>query len=514
MTEPGTEPAVARARRRLFSAIRGHAAAHVFQLAARLALVPYVIARLPRDEYGLWAWMLTLSAFLVLAELGFTQGLVHPLAVAAREERSARVGRLMATAMIVPAIVVALIAAVLWAWSPPLATRPTASGVSALAVLLPLVGAQGITLSALPLVSLLSALQRLDLAHAARLPMTLLQVVTTIALLESGGGVLSLAWLQLGLAVAQAAVRWIACVWSLPSFALAFPRRSDFAELRAVGAPMIVLNLLWAMALGFERAWLGRMTDMATFAHYAVASRLVFLVLELQQIPGATLLQASTALEAAGEREALTRLYERGLRLTALVVGGAIGGLWVAGPPFLRAWAGADFELGAALVGRLALAFLLPGLCQPGVALLAGASRLGGATPLLLAWAFACVAIDGPWIWLRGIDGAGVALILVNAAGTAAFLRHVAAASGVRSGGPMLLRAVVATMGAIVVGLAVRAALGSAPAADRLASLVDAAVSGAAFVGAYLAGAWRLGVLESRDLRLVGDVLGRRPAGA
>jgi O-antigen/teichoic acid export membrane protein len=508
---PADESAVGRARSRLISGLRSHATAHVVALSARFALVPYVLSRLPRDEYGLWAWMLTLSAFLVLAELGFTQGLVHPLARALAADDRTRIGRLLSAAAAVPAGAVALVAAGVFVLRGPIAAAAsTDSGVSPLGVLLPLVAAQGVSLCALPLLSLLSGLQRLDLAHALRLPATALQVGGTVLLLESGGGALSLAWLQLGLALFQLGARWLACARLVPGLALGAPTRADLVELRAVGTPMILLNLLWAMALGFERAFLGWIADLDAFAQYAVASRLVLIVLEVQQIPGTTLLQTSAALEAAGERAALARLYERSLRLTALVVAALVGSLVVAGPPFLHAWVGPGFEVAGGLVGLLAVALLVPGLCQPGIALLGGRSRLGRASALFAAWAAACVVVDSLWLLRTGFAGAGYALAVVNVAGTLVFLRAVRDEEGGAAAGGIILRVLAAAAPAVVVGLGVRLGASGALGPGRVAGVALAGLAGAAFLASFLLVAARLGAVTRADRSLVAELAGRR----
>ncbi|MEA2627345.1 MAG: hypothetical protein QOD06_3390, partial [Candidatus Binatota bacterium] len=73
---------IAGVRRHLLANVRAHVVARAAQVAVGIGLVPYVLAHLPRAQYGLWAWLLGATAYLALADFGLSQGNVRPLASA------------------------------------------------------------------------------------------------------------------------------------------------------------------------------------------------------------------------------------------------------------------------------------------------------------------------------------------------------------------------------------------------------------------------------------------------
>jgi len=66
-------------RTRLLANVRAHAFARVTQALVGIFLTPFVLHRLGQDGYGLWAWLLALTGYFSLTDLGLSQGNVNSL---------------------------------------------------------------------------------------------------------------------------------------------------------------------------------------------------------------------------------------------------------------------------------------------------------------------------------------------------------------------------------------------------------------------------------------------------
>ncbi len=512
MTDAGRHD-IGQVRGALVRALRNQLLGHATNIGSRVLMIPYVLSRLSHAEYGLWAWTQTVTGFFVLCELGFTLGTVHPLAHAVRDRDASRVGRIIAGSLSVPlAVIAAITVGILvehrWIASA-VAGEPSAQAVP---VFLILTITQGVVLAGFPLLSLLAGLQRLDLLHALRTPQVLAQMVLTVVILECGGRVVALAWLNLAVAAFHTLGRLWFARRLFPELRLHWPRREDFSQLRTLGGPQMLLNLLGAAAFSFERAFLGFTTDLAAFAQYAVASRLVTIIWEVQQIPFQSVLQSTAALDAAGDRGGISRLYARSLRLVSIVVFGLVASVIVCGPFVVRGWLGEGFTLAGHYCQPLAVAVLFPSICGPPTGILAGRARLGSMSRLLIGWAVVCVVLDAAWLWITGIAGAGYALLAINVTGTIYFLHVFQQREQEPPQWGVLTRCLGALAPPALAGWAFAALAAPYVPADRVGAFALAAGSGAVLWVGYAVCLWSLGLLQVSDRRLLQEFfrIGRR----
>ena len=501
-------------RERFFANVRAHVVSRLVQGVVGIALVPYVLSHLSKEEYGLWSWLLAISSWLTVADLGLVYGNVNPLArsLAAKDER--RVGEILVAALGLHALLTLLIVAVIAVAREPMMTAlPAAERALGGRALVLLAVAQAIVVLSFPFGALLSALQRLDLVHKVQTVQLMLQAVATVAILENGGRVLELAWMQLGLGAFQLAARVSLGRRLHPSLRLARPPARELPTLVLTGLPIVVLGIAGTIVLGFERTFLGFVVELGLVAQYAVAARLVMTSREVPQVLLSALVPASAALDVAGDDRALARLYERSFRIAVAVVLALVAALAVAGPAALAAWLGPGFEAAGSLVTPLAIALLVPLVAAPGVHVLTGGSRLGRVTPVYAAWSVVFVIVNALWLSAVGFAGAGWGAAVVNLAGTGALLVWMHGDGGLPAEGiaRALGRGVAAAVAAFVAGeAAVRLLTGAIGREARLEALA-VAVCGVAVVGTiHLAAAWWLGLIGEPDRRQLADALGIR----
>jgi O-antigen/teichoic acid export membrane protein len=499
-------------RRSFFSSLRSHAVARVTQAAIALVLVPYVLSHLSRAEYGLWSWLLAMAAWLTVVDLGLSLGNVNPLARGLAEGEHRRVGQILVAALAFQgSIVLAIVVVVITAREPLLAALPPAGRAIGVLALLPLVVAQGLVVLSFPFGALLSALQRLDLVHKIQTVLLVTQALATIVILESGGRVVALAWLQCVLGASQLVARAVLCRRLYPALRPARPERGDLPRLLGMGVPVAVLGFVGGIALNFERTFLGFVVDLALLAQYAVAVRLVMAAREIPLVLVSALIPASAALDVTGDERTLARLYGRSFKAVVAVVLALAAVICVAAPAALAAWLGPGFEAAGRVARPLALAILVPLVTAPGIHVLTGRSQLGRLAPLYLAWGAAFVVANALWLSATGFAGAGWGACVVNLLGTAALLVRLHREIGLAGQGAVLFRGALAALAAAGAGeVALLLLAGGIGVETRLtAALVTAGA--VAVVGAtHFAVAWASGLLDADDRRQLADALGFR----
>jgi len=175
--------------------MRMHAVARGVEIVVGIALLPFVLAHLSREQYGLWAWLLTISSYLTLADIGLSQGNVRLLASAIERRDWRRVGEIVSFATALHAAISAAVVVVLLLLASFTGTiRGAGDHPEVQSVFWVLLAAQAVTLCGFPFGSLLSGLQRLDLVHAVRIAYVTLNAPLTVWLLARGGGLRGLAW--------------------------------------------------------------------------------------------------------------------------------------------------------------------------------------------------------------------------------------------------------------------------------------------------------------------------------
>lgn len=475
-----------------------------------MVLLPYVLSHLTAAEYGFWAWILAMTSYLALTDLGLSQGNVRPLALAVAAADDARVSEIVGSTVAFHALVSIGAGAATWtlrtaAGGAGIETVPEADSTLALLLL-----AQAISLCGLPFASLLSAVQRLDLVQRIQAQAAVAQVAGTVVALELGGGLLGLAWVQVGLAIASSGARLRLARRFRPGLRWKLAPPSAFRAMLASGAPLVMVSVLGAVTVGFERAILALFAPFSSIAQYAIAARLVIIVRELPQLLVVAILPASAALDVSGDEPALVRLYLRAFKLMVVVVFGAIATIWVAGDSVVSAWLGPGFESAGALTRFLAPALLLPMLAAPGLHLLAGRSRLGRLAPLFLVWTLALIAVNSAWLAFSGFAGAGLGLVAVNLAGTVILLarlhaRELPACADAAWG--LLARAVAGTAAAGVAGAGARMAVSVWLPFEGRAGAALEAIAGTAAVWLVVA-VWALlsGFVDGGDRSLVSEL--------
>lgn len=366
------------------------AATRLIGALAGLALTPYLLSELGREQFGLYALSLGLVSWLSALDIGIVPGVrvllardsgrVDPIALT-RTVSSATAGQLALAALTLGA------GGALAAGIPLLADEPLLASAEARTLILLLAAGSAVSVAVQALAAALEAHQMGYAERGVRVLRTVVRLTAAIALLEAGVGLPALGWAHLTAAVAGGLGLAWTTVSRLPELRLS-RRAVDWKTLKQAVRPGLwltggtVAGLLIAAA---DRLVAARLLSLEAVTTLAVSAAL-FLLAEsllgfLTDAARPLLAQSLGQEDTAGAAE----LYQGCAAGTAVLAVVASAAALTANRSFVTAWAGAENYGGWELDAALAAALFTQAWTLPHRALLTGALRVRPTTLARLA---------------------------------------------------------------------------------------------------------------------------------
>ena len=463
-------------------------------VASGIVLTPVVVRHLGSEEYGVWAFVGSLAAYVALLDLGLSPAFVR-FAAEARGRRSAEDLRALASVglYLYGAIgVLATLVGLALAWLTPVFIDlrdelVTPARVAAALLVLSMAVRFPLGLYA----NLLIGQQRYDVVAGAGLAATVIYAALVLALLPNGDGVVLLAAISLTVAVLRLAVPLL---WVRRELGSVRPRRRDLTrermrQLLKVSGDNVLIHVSARVVFTSDVIVVGVVLGPEAAAYYAVAAKLFSMAFGVGTAGPNLLFPAFAQLEGSAEQTRQSILLRDGLRI------GMAGMLIVALPLLLypdlliEAWIGGGFADSTPVLAILAAALLfqLPQHISSQYLMARGLQR-----PVALVAFAAAAANVGLSIMLAlsvGIWGVALSTLLVNTASIFLVQRLAARASGL-SARSLVWAAARPLPPAFIAGLLVFGA-GRALDADELPT---AAAVGIVWIVVGCYAIWRLGL--------------------
>jgi O-antigen/teichoic acid export membrane protein len=352
----------------------------IVNIGVNFLLFRYVVSRIGATAGGVWLLLASVTGYFGLLHLGIAPA-VPPL-LAARLERNdaGSVSRLASTTVAVLAGLGAV----------PLLLLPLVPALVDLLNIPPSLRAQGVTLFALGFVAaalhlpgqafnaFLSGAQRGDRCAQLWIVSLSVKAIGTVTVLAIGGGLVSLAVVELVVVVVTDLLTAVTALSGVPGLSLSW-RRIDPADVRRImgfGGVLFVANVCNLLTEQTDRLVIGAFLPVAMVTYYAAAWKLYMVA----SILPATLLYAlapvAGAIAAGSDIEALRGLTLRMSRYStalAIALAGAVG---FGAAAILDLWLGPTFAARAAVAQILLLGWALTAGNLAVIATLVGTQRV------------------------------------------------------------------------------------------------------------------------------------------
>ncbi len=266
---------------------------------------------------------------------------------------------------------------------------------------------------------------RWDLHNAINSGSYALAVVAMIVALRTGGGLRSLAFVNLCGSVAAEAVRAVCAFRVCPELrvAVAYASWARIREMTAFGGKTLTNGIARLLLLQANSLLVAGHFGAAVLAVYQRPMALIRHVETLTSKFSFVLTPTASSLQGAGNDEDLRTLFIKSTRFAAFLALPMILTLSILGDSILYLWMGARYEEGP-LLALLAAGAVLPVTQQPGVQILTGLNLHGR-----LSMAAIVAAVGGVFVGMiavgsfgLGLYGAALALGLAMTAGNGIFV--------------------------------------------------------------------------------------------
>lgn len=392
---------------------------------ALFLLAKYLVGALGDPAYGLWSFVLQITGYLGLADLGVRPAVVHFVARHDALGDLAGLNRHVNAAFRVFAwggLAFVLLSLGLAAWIPTWGGLGPVAPSTAVAVVL-LIGLEvGLTLPLNAYTAVLIGRQRIDVICRIDLAVLGLRTAATVALVEAGYGLVALAAAHALGGLVEMAWKTRASFRALPGLRFA-PRSADRASVRA-----LLGYGLWAffIAVATLLTWqtdalvIGSALSLAAVTHFALPASLAAQARSVLWAACRALAPAAGALEARGDRAEVTRLLVSGGRLMLYLAGPMLAYMAALGEPFLARWLNDGYRgEAAAVLLVMALGVAAPIASHPLVQVLYGINRLKPLALVVLAEGLLNLALSVALVRPLGIVGVAlgtaVPAVLVHA---------------------------------------------------------------------------------------------------
>jgi O-antigen/teichoic acid export membrane protein len=339
--------------RRLLTNAAVNTLGFIAQIAVSFVMAPITIAALGDVRYGLWSFVESFLAYMLLFDLGVAASLVRfvPRFVTAGDRAS--LNRTYSACLIFflgAAAIAALVgwfglsfAADRWIAIPP----ELAPEMRLVALVVVAHFALSLPLSVYP--AMLDGLHAFVAKSVTRTIFLLMRIPALMLVFRTAAPLLNMV---LVLAVANVLesliLAWLVHRW-LPQLRFA-PRHVDRETIRAVrgySVDAFIAMLAGRLAFSTDAFIIGRLLNVPAIGHFSIANRVVDLAKTILRSATTTLTPAVSASEARGDLDAVRAFVIHGTRLSLYFVLPIQIGLFVFGRPFLVLWIGPEYAAAA-----------------------------------------------------------------------------------------------------------------------------------------------------------------------
>jgi O-antigen/teichoic acid export membrane protein len=393
VAEPPTPPPFLGGRLRLGQAAFVGVYADVALAVLSLALVPYLIAKLGTEPYGILGIVSMLGGQLVILHAGIGTAATRLVSESVARGGEGLVSRLTGIAVVSAAA--ALAVGLVFLVGAPLAWR---HGFNVSSLTLPIAlaavpaGAAFIALApaVMAVQGVLIARERFLFAAVLRFYQGAGRLLGAVAVVTLGGGVVGVIWIQAAIDVTAVGLGWVRCASGVGEPAgVAAPRtrslRREIAGVITTGLPFALVGLLSGLLVDAEKLAIGLARSVADFTYYTVPFNAVIKFTVFSGAVWRVLMPRVSRLCAEGKQSDARALTERADRILAVATLGILAPVVAVTPELLQLWVGPEFVAHSTLATRL----LILGVGVNALAFPAGAVAAGSGRPAHLNYLYA-----------------------------------------------------------------------------------------------------------------------------
>lgn len=354
---------------RVFKNITSNWLALLINIVVSFFLAPFVVNHLGAEMYGIWAVAMQFTGYIYLMDFGVRDSLIRYTAKYRATGNDLALRRILSVAIMIylPVFLAAMLVTAGIAYGLPKWSGIEGELADAARITVFLVGASIASTFLFNIYTgLLQGLQRFDVANGIHVVIGLLRAATIVMVLNSGGGVVEMAWIQFGFTVLAGIACYFAADVLMKKVGLNLrPVRVTGRKLRALlrlvsgySVYVFINNIGQKLAFATDALVISLFMPIASVTYYAIAGNLISYLHALVSATAQVFNPVASQYAAQKNREGLRMLMLRSTRLS-LTIGLPVACTYVMlGDIFIGLWMGEQF------VEQASMVLLILGLTQ------------------------------------------------------------------------------------------------------------------------------------------------------
>lgn len=400
-------------------------------------MTPYTIRKLGLDDYGLWVLVLAIVGYGGLLELGVQTSVIKLVAQKNAANDKEGLQRIVSTAYAFFQGIGVLIACALVFVAPFFVARLVSSPAEqeTVRLLLMILGVNAaICFPTYVLGGVIYGMQCYVAKSGVDVVLAVFNALLTYVVLEQGRGIVGLALVKTTVDVASIAALFLLTRRILPGLRIRFraATASSFRELFSLGGKIFISSMTTRIATYSEPVIISVILSNAWTTVFSVPKRLVDYVREISITATTGFMPMFSDLNGRGNMAQIAQLYEQYTRYILMLVVPFISAIMVLGTPFIRLWVGQELAAKAGnLIFYLSVTFLIESLLPLVGRLLIGIGRIDFMVIVSAILSMGYLALAVLLVNMLGIDGFGIAAMIIAVINLICFLPYVCRVLGI-----------------------------------------------------------------------------------
>ncbi len=402
----------------------------LFNIAVRLAVLPYVVHSLGNDAFGIYSIVAVVIGYASLLEFGIGTSLSKFVAELGARKEFDRLNTMISTAIVMYLVLGATGCAVLILLTGTFVHTVFNIPVDLVeaAKIVFIISSCAFTVSFVIGIfgNIIHGLQRHDIFNKILIFMSALRNIGGVVVLWLGYGLVEFVAYQALSGVAGISVMVFFSKRLLPQVSI-IPRQFDWGAVRTITnfSFAVFINQISAKFMGtLDKVIVGIFLPISQVTIYSIGVTVVLLLWRIPAMVTSALTPASSELDALDRSEAIQTLVRRGMKYTS-VLGAAI--FLVSGvlaEPLIRIWMGEGYEQSARVLQILLVGFSMLVVIAPNSQVMVGIGRPYINTIYALAQIALNLTLGPLLVWKYGIYGAAYGASSAFTIGGAVFIVH------------------------------------------------------------------------------------------
>ena len=321
----------------------------IANMAVGFFLSPFILHRLGNVAYGVWVLAVSVVGYLGLLDLGMQTSVLRFVSQGHTKQDHHGASEATSAALWVRLQISALalvLSGGLAAIFPHVFKVPPELASDARKAIVIIGMTTAITMSFGVVGGIISALNRYDLQNYVGLGQTLVRVVTIVAVLRSGHGIVAIALCELIAALVGKLVQvWVARrLYPELRIRLTVPKKETLKKIWSYSAYTFLVTIAVQLVYQTDNLVVGAFVSTAAVTFYAIANSLCRYASQVISAMAGTFMPAASTYEAAGDTASLLMLYKNGTRAMILVSLPMMITLILRGSSFIGLWMGPQYS--------------------------------------------------------------------------------------------------------------------------------------------------------------------------